>query len=162
MTETGPDPRVEVRRQSPMFTPSAQRPESPGSDIQCPNTSVDDATGAFGRQDDDGNVKFFDRVLPLPDSVRPTLIARGALQSIRLTGPCLRGECLNFRGGICLLGKLVSDLADDGDDCLPACPIRAKCRWFDENGAAACQTCPQITYEGDHSWDLPWQTDRLK
>jgi hypothetical protein len=29
-------------------------------------------------------------------------------------------------------------------DGLPACTIRRECRWFRQEGRAACQRCPQI------------------
>jgi hypothetical protein len=43
-------------------------------------------------------------------------------------------------------------------DSLPPCTIRKECRWFAQEGAAACMRCPEITTV---SYDLSPQVRKV-
>lgn len=83
--------------------------------------------------------------LALPPGVVATRI-------FRFAGGCVAGGCAQFSNGQCQLGNKVQRFLDPVVDQLPACTIRATCRWFAENGRDICFKCPQVVttvYEGD-------------
>jgi hypothetical protein len=62
----------------------------------------------------------------------------------RLAAPCQTATCPHFEGGACgLVTEIVRSLAPVVD-ALPPCLIRKDCRWFRQEGAAACRRCPQV------------------
>ena len=85
-----------------------------------------------------------DETLALTGPVEPT-------QVFRIASPCMGGGCKHFAGGACSLVKRVVASLDPVVGALPPCRIRPTCRWFQQEGRAACVRCPQVvttTYEG--------------
>jgi hypothetical protein len=40
---------------------------------------------------------------------------------------------------------MMSNIAATADDAaLPACNVRKSCRWFRQEGVAACRVCPEV------------------
>ena len=73
----------------------------------------------------------------------------GALQVdpvsvFRFSAQCETTRCAQFDGHACGLGKRIVEGLSPIVDALPPCQIRATCRWYAENGSAACLRCPQI------------------
>jgi hypothetical protein len=62
----------------------------------------------------------------------------------RTTGRCLESGCREYANGRCSLGGRVVELLPVVSESLPPCSIRSSCRWFREQGASACQRCPQV------------------
>src|SRR5215468_6657421 len=80
----------------------------------------------------------------------PTIRATLALTSrvSRLSkGRGIRSEhkCPHFDGANCQLATRVVRILPAVVDRLPACVIRKECRWFSQEGEAACKRCPEIT-----------------
>lgn len=75
--------------------------------------------------------------LALTEGVLPTRV-------FRFTGTCGEKGCSQFGNGKCQLGKTVNRVLGAVADAVPACSIRADCRWFAENGSAICFKCPQV------------------
>lgn len=61
----------------------------------------------------------------------------------RIAAPCIGHHCKNFGDGICHLGRSVAHnpARDRG---LPACAIRANCRWWRQEGPSACASCQGV------------------
>lgn len=78
-----------------------------------------------------------EEMLVPPAGISPTRI-------FRFAGECVGAQCAQFGGGQCQLGTKISQMLDPVTDAPPACTIRATCRWFAENGTAACVRCPQV------------------
>ena len=73
-------------------------------------------------------------------------------QVFRLSARCEERKCTHFDGTRCQLAVRIARLLPEVVDSLPACNIRPECRWFRQEGRAACLRCPQIvtgTYEAD-------------
>ncbi len=51
---------------------------------------------------------------------------------------------MHFDGTRCQLAVRIAKLLPEVVDSLPACNIRSDCRWFRQEGRAACLRCPQI------------------
>jgi hypothetical protein len=61
----------------------------------------------------------------------------------RIAAPCLGHRCKNFGGGICYLGRALAG-KPAGNSGLPACAIRAHCRWWRQEGPTACASCTGV------------------
>jgi hypothetical protein len=65
-------------------------------------------------------------------------------QVFRFAATCQEGACSHFDGTDCRLATRLVQLMPAVDASLPRCSIRPTCRWFQQEGKAACQRCPQI------------------
>jgi hypothetical protein len=63
----------------------------------------------------------------------------------RLAATCAEHKCPHFDGADCRLATRVAKMLPPVVDSLPPCVIRKECRWFSQEGAAACMRCPQVT-----------------
>lgn len=71
----------------------------------------------------------------------------------RFAGPCVEAGCAQWTGTRCgvidaaldEIGPCVStNQAETSERSLPKCSIRARCRWFAQQGRNACAVCPLI------------------
>ena len=81
-----------------------------------------------------------DELLALSQPVRPTEV-------FRFAAPCAGNECRHFDGQDCSLVTRVVQILPLAASTLPPCSIRADCRWWQQEGKAACLRCPQIVTE---------------
>ena len=81
-----------------------------------------------------------DEVLALVKPVAPTEV-------FRFAGSCAGTGCAHFDGSHCRLVRRMVQLVPEATDVLPPCPIRSRCRWWHEEGKAACFRCPQVVTE---------------
>lgn len=78
-----------------------------------------------------------DDLLALAEPVRPTEV-------FRFAAPCVAHECAHFVGGDCGLVQRAVRRLPVVTSVLPPCQIRRSCRWWQQEGAAACRRCPQV------------------
>jgi hypothetical protein len=86
-------------------------------------------------------------LLALAGDAKPT-------QIFRIAAPCANGGCLHFAEGACSLAQRVVAVMPPVVAGLPACQIRRSCRWFHQEGKAACFRCPQVITEPGNASDL--------
>ena len=77
-------------------------------------------------------------VLALAAPLKPTEV-------FRLSATCAEHKCPHFDGIDCRLASRIVRMLPPVVDALPPCTIRKECRWFSQEGAAACKRCPEIT-----------------
>ena len=77
-------------------------------------------------------------VLAMAAPLRPTEV-------FRLSATCATHKCPHFDGADCQLATRIVTLRPPAVDALPPCIIRKDCRWFSQEGGAACLRCPQVT-----------------
>jgi hypothetical protein len=83
-------------------------------------------------------------LLALTEPVRPTEV-------FRFAAACKCSGCRHFEHTQCSLAtKLVTLLTPVVDE-LPACGIRDRCRWFFQEGGAACRRCPQVVTDNTNA-----------
>lgn len=88
-----------------------------------------------------------DELLRLAEPVEPTEV-------FRFAAPCACGGCLHFRERRCrLIERIVGELPPVTDE-LPECAIRPDCRWWRQEGRAACLRCPRVVTR-DHAPSRP-------
>lgn len=63
---------------------------------------------------------------------------------LRFAAQCEEHRCVHFDGSRCRLAKRIVATLEPVVDALPPCQIRPTCRWYAEEGAAACYRCPQV------------------
>jgi hypothetical protein len=76
-------------------------------------------------------------ILALSGSVEPTEI-------FRMASTCAAQGCKHFDGSHCRLAMRIVEQLSPVVEALPACQIRPHCRWWQQEGKAACQRCPQV------------------
>jgi hypothetical protein len=120
--------------------------------ILCPSTPAEPGvpgvhlTGMVGA---DGKVAHLLTPLPVDDAFLAAARERGRPEDrFRFAAPCAEGACENWAGGECgLIGRIRAHIpAPESADVLPACGIRARCRWWRQDKEAACAVCPLVTY----------------
>jgi hypothetical protein len=81
-----------------------------------------------------------DELLGLAQPARPQ-------QVFRFSAPCAGSGCTHFDGMNCRLASRIAGRLDPVVNALPPCRIRQTCRWFRQEGKAACLRCPQVVTE---------------
>ena len=118
----------------------------------CPSAQPDPQGSALfgvvgGGPDDEGLVAY----LREPQAVTPGLLAlAGPLKPttvFRFAAPCVESACAHFDGAACGLATRVVELLPAVVEVLPPCAIRRDCRWWRQEGRAACLRCPAIATE---------------
>lgn len=86
--------------------------------------------------------------LKQPQPITDELIAKASpvtpTEIFRMATPCATKACLHFDGKDCRLAKQIAEKLPAVTEELPPCPIRRDCRWWQQEGKAACMRCPQV------------------
>ncbi len=87
--------------------------------------------------------------LDQPLAATPEVLAMAApahpAEVFRLAAKCQTEHCPHFDGANCGLATRIVQILPAVVDMLPHCQIRPECRWFHQEGVAACRRCPQIS-----------------
>jgi hypothetical protein len=104
------------------------------------------AIGVVGGTADEPRVTPLERPLPvtaellaLAEPVEPTEV-------FRFAAPCACSGCQHYSDDDdrCALAAKVVAMIEPATERVPACDIRPRCRWFAEQGPAACRRCPIV------------------
>jgi hypothetical protein len=68
-------------------------------------------------------------------------------QIFRVAARCDESGCVHFDGTRCRLAARIVQILPPVTEALPACLIRPSCRWYQQEGRAACLRCPQVVTE---------------
>ena len=124
--------------------PSAQ-PEIPGSV----------AFGVITGSSENPRVAWIERPVPVTSELLALTSPVAPTQVLRIAAPCQEQACCHFDGTDCRLATRLVQLIPAVVESLPACRIRPDCRWFIQEGSAACRVCPQVvTYCVDQSAEM--------
>jgi len=103
--------------------------------------------GVVGGTVEEPRVGYLDE--PRPAS--PELLALSgpvkATEVFRFAAPCAGTSCRHFDGADCRLAAKIVERVPVVVEILPACRIRPGCRWWLQEGAAACLRCPVVVTE---------------
>jgi hypothetical protein len=114
----------------------------------CPSAQPDweEATvfGVVGGTEESPRVSY----LVEPQAASPELLALThpvkPTEVLRIAAPCAGHGCQHFDGTHCQLVARTIIHLEAVTEKLPACSIRPSCRWWQEQGKAACMRCPQV------------------
>jgi hypothetical protein len=118
------------------FCPSAQ---------PCMEGSV--VLGVVGGTVEEPQVAYLNKPLPVTEDVLALTGPVTPTEVIRFAAPCAAHACQHFDGAKCRLATRVVNLLPMAVDRLPPCHLRPKCRWWRQEGRAACMRCPIIVTE---------------
>jgi len=124
------------------------------SQILCPSAQPDQANAVvFGvqtvrpdaeRPDRERRVGYLTALQPVTPEVLALSGEAKPTEVLRIAAPCVERGCRHFDGAACALAGRVVEMLNPVVSGLPRCQIRPTCRWFRQEGKAACLRCPQI------------------
>ncbi len=86
--------------------------------------------------------------LKQPLTVTEELIAKASpvtpAEIFRTAASCAESGCQHFNGKDCRLAMRIVEKLPAVVEELPPCSIRRDCRWWQQEGKAACMRCPQV------------------
>lgn len=90
-------------------------------------------------------LEYLRELLPATPEVLAMAAPLKATEVFRLAATCAEHKCPHFDGADCQLAARVVRILPAVVDSLPPCIIRQQCRWYAQEGGAACKRCPEIT-----------------
>lgn len=116
--------------------------------MRCPSAQPDmqgaQVLGVVGGSVDEPQLSYLNETVPvnaellaMSGPIKPTEIFRFAAH-------CEEHACRHFDGSSCRLATRIVQMLPAVSEMLPSCLIRPSCRWFRQEGRAACFRCPQI------------------
>ena len=114
----------------------------------CPSRACEERVQLLGVMTTSGRLAF----ISPPVRVDAGFVSRAKAdgrpeQRFRFSGPCVEDGCPQWTGHRCAVADVVISevrAAPTEGRRLPACTIRRTCRWYAQNGAAACAVCPEV------------------
>lgn len=106
----------------------------------------------------DGNssvVVYLKQLVPATPQVLSMAAPLKPTEIFRLAATCAEGRCPHFDGADCQLATRIVNILPAAVEELPPCIIRKECRWYSQEGGAACMRCPHVTTV---NYDLSEQT----
>lgn len=109
----------------------------------CPAASAEFASTVLGfRTYGCETVRFLGAPIDFPESLRASMTDEEIESRMRMAGRCVKGMCPHWIGS-CALGHVVAEVGVE-IQAREQCTISKRCRWFLENGPAACGPCREI------------------
>jgi len=131
-------------RANPLLCPSAQ-----------PGMKASRVLGVVGGTAERLELAYLDQALPVSEEVLRLSAPLKPTEVFRFAAPCEERACRHFDGARCRLATRIVQILPAVTEALPACTIRAACRWYQQEGKAACLRCPQVvtqTYEASDDY----------
>jgi hypothetical protein len=127
--------------------------------IMCPSAQPEMtgsvAFGVIGGTAEEPRVSWIEKPVPVTGDLLALTGEVPPTQVLRIAAPCQENACCHFDGTDCRLATKLVQLIPPVTQSLPPCRIRPDCRWFVQEGRAACAVCPQIvTYSVNPSEEL--------
>jgi hypothetical protein len=137
--------------------PDADAPARAGAKA-CPSSLCEEGALLLGVRTPSGYLAYLQPSTRIDAEFAERLKAQGHPErTYRFSAPCTEAECSQWTGHSCGLGEQVAAQASvlpAPSGGLPACAIRSSCRWYSEQGRAACAVCPLIVADtgGRGTW----------
>ncbi|MDJ0845905.1 nitrogen fixation protein [Crocosphaera sp.] len=130
--------------QKTTLCPSSNRPDLPNSIV----------FGIINGTVDKPHVTYLKKPQPVTEELMALAAPVTPAEVFRTATTCATNKCLHFDGNNCRLAQRVVDQFPVVEDKLPACSIRRDCRWFQQEGKAACMRCPQVITDNYNASEL--------
>ena len=89
-------------------------------------------------------IAYLNEPVPLTDELLKLAEPADPREVFRMAAQCEASRCAHFSGTRCSLAARIVQILPAVVDSLPACLIRATCRWYTQEGKPACLRCPQV------------------
>lgn len=119
-------------------------------ELFCPSGRCAEGSVVLGVIGEDGTVGYVrPQVVVDAEFVRAASAGRRPEKRLRFAQPCIESGCGHWIGNQCAVVEKMTELQRTalipaGDDSLPHCTIRSRCRWFSQRGRAACDVCRYV------------------
>jgi hypothetical protein len=100
--------------------------------------------GVVGGTADEPWVGYLTERIPVTPQVLALTGTAAPAEVYRIGAPCAGGGCRHFDGSSCRLASKLVQLTPVASTALPACTLRPDCRWWRQEGKAACMRCPVV------------------
>lgn len=90
-------------------------------------------------------LEYLNQLLPATPEILAMAAPLKPTEVFRLAATCAEHKCPHFDGADCQLATRVVQILPAIVNALPPCIIRTECRWYSQEGGAACKRCPAIT-----------------
>jgi hypothetical protein len=105
------------------------------------------AFGIIGGTPSEPLVRYFQEPVAVSEELLALAKPATPPEVFRFAAPCMNGGCVHFKGNACSLASRVVKTLPEVSDTVPRCRIRGSCRWWRQEGVAACRRCPQVVTE---------------
>lgn len=123
-------------------------PAGPTGASLCPSAQPEwqgaVAFGIVGGTASEPRVGYIDEAQPVSEKLLALAEPVAAAEVFRFAARCMNAGCVHFQSDTCSLVSRVVKLLPEVVEMLPNCAIRPACRWWRQEGAAACRRCPQV------------------
>ncbi|MEH1838992.1 MAG: nitrogen fixation protein [Nostoc sp.] len=113
----------------------------------CPSArpDVDSVVfGVVGGTVTESRVAYLKKPQPITDELIAKTSPITPAEIFRTAAPCATKGCQHFDGQDCRLAMRIVEKLPSVAEELPPCSIRRDCRWWQQEGKAACTRCPQV------------------
>jgi len=115
--------------------------------VLCPSARGEKGAILLGLVQANGGIAYIPDELVIDDEfLRIARAGRTPEKRFRFSARCATTDCKQWTGDKCGVPQKVLEHVRPGPDCtaLPNCSIRPRCRWWRQEGEAACHICPQV------------------
>lgn len=113
-------------------------------ELMCPSAGAEADSVVFAVRVGDAEVAYLDELVPTTARLLELAEPADPRQVFRFGAPCAGRGCRHFTGTSCSLGERIATRLEPAVTQLPVCRLRSRCRWFAEQGGAACLRCPVV------------------
>ncbi|HEX2165406.1 MAG TPA: nitrogen fixation protein [Thermoanaerobaculia bacterium] len=106
--------------------------------------------GAVDRSGAEARIVYLRAPAPVTDELLALAGPLSPTRVFRFAAPCAGHGCQHFDGTDCRLAKRIVREMPAAVEEIAVCALRPACRWWKQEGAAACRRCPMIVTESDH------------
>jgi hypothetical protein len=116
----------------------------------CPSAQPDwegaRVIGVVGGTPERPETAYLDQAQPVTQEILELAGPVAPAEVFRFAAPCANSACGHYDGAEhkCRLAEKTVRWVAQAVDNLPKCSIRASCRWWQQEGPAACRRCPQV------------------
>jgi hypothetical protein len=100
------------------------------------------------------HVAYLKKTLPVTHEFLAKAAPVTPTEIFRTAAPCAASGCQHFDGKDCRLAMRIVEKLPVVAEELPPCSIRRDCRWWQQEGKAACMRCPQLITDNYDSSEL--------
>ncbi len=126
--------------------------------ILCPSArSESENSRVFGivtGTAEEPRVKYLNQPQPITEELIALSSPVTPTEVFRIAGSCAAKGCQHFDGKHCRLAMRIVEHLPTVVEELPPCPIRTDCRWWQQEGKAACLRCPQVVTDNYNPSEL--------
>lgn len=122
-----------------------------GQERLCPSARCEEGAILLGVVGPDGAVGYVTPELRIDRAfVERAHQGRAPEKRFRFSQPCVEAGCRYWTGSQCAVIQGMRQAAAEADPAeiplasVPKCSIRPRCRWFAQEGAAACRVCSYV------------------